>query len=276
MSDVAEAIAVNLFLQPNVVRWLIDYFLGSHTPLDELTDGRHTTRLEELENDTRALADALQRRPISFELEAQVGVLGHDRDAKPRVQVVCHWLGPAFAVPDSVFLDARLAELTTILATLTAAPNRFWTNVVHGGLGGHVIAQGFRFPDILASAYSPPFMVAVMIDAQLDALAKNIDPQLLLIHGPVLLEAIGKALVPRYPGTPQLPANDAAIVRELARLLRASTDFSETHAIVKVLVANMGKLALAAYDETRERAKARPSVAGGDVASVMDRAFDPA
>ena len=276
MADaVAAALAANLFLQPNVVRWLMDYFLGTHTPLDELADGIRRSRLDELESDTRLLVGALLQRPVDFEVRAQVGVVGRDPAAQPRVQAIFHWLGSAFAVPDTVLIDARFTELVTVLATMTAAPDCYWTNVVRGGMVGHVVAQGFRFTTVLRMAYSPPFMVAVMVDAQLDAIAARMDAQLLLVHGPLMLNALGKALASQSSArftAPPPPPNEMAVVTHLATLLKNGSDFSNVRASVKLLVANLSALALYGYASVRAMADDTQSVASGDAQTLLARA----
>ena len=252
--EVAETLAANLFLQPSVVRCVVEYLLSTHTPLDELTDGYRRTRLNELESDTRTLADAFLRRPYEFELRAQVGVLARDPAARPRVQAVFHWLGPALAVPDTVFAEGRFAELVATTAAMAADPERFWTNVAHGGFLGHVVAQCFRFTDVLASAYSPPYMVAVMVDALLDALVAHIDPAQLRVHGELHVSAIGAGL--GGASVKHLRPDEAELVGRIVALLKTGArDFAAVHAQIKTVVRNLGRVALASYAVLAEKNK---------------------
>lgn len=262
----AEALAANLFMQPSVVRQTMDYLLSTHTPLDELGDGRQRTRLDELESDTRALVEALLRQPVDLELRAQIGVLSRDPLAKPRVQALLHWLGPALAVPDTVFVDAHFVEVVTLLAAMTAAPTRYWSNITQGGLIGHVVAQSFRFPQALAAAYSPVYMVVVMMEAQLDALAAHVDAGPLRVHGALHAAAIGAGLVSAATRVRQLAAADRALIVRLAAVLKGGGDFDAIRAQVKTLAANMHTLALSGYAATKARAVAAAAAANEESA----------
>jgi hypothetical protein len=242
----AAALAANLFMQPAVVRHTLGYLLSIHTPLDELGDGHRRTRLGELESDTQTLASALLRAPVEFEMRAQVGVLERRVDTAPRVLGMYHWLAAAFTVPDTVFIDAHFEQVVGLLGAMATDPERHWTNVTHGGLLGHVVAQGYRFPAALAAAYSPAYMVAVMVQLQLESLRTNIDAGQLRVHGALHMRAISAGLTSAAKAA-HLDTQQAAIVARLASGLIASDDFEAALVSVQKLVAVMNGMALRGY-----------------------------
>jgi hypothetical protein len=253
MGETADALAANLFLQPSVMRTIVRYLLTSHTPLDELGDGRRRTRLDELESDTHTIADALLKRPAVFDMALQMGVLARDPQAKPRTQCVFYWDSAALAIPDTLLIEAKFHLSLVPLACMAADPALFWTNVVYGGMTGHVVCKGFRFLPALIRAYSPPFAIALLVEAQLEALTGNIDADQMRVHGDFHVRAIGNGLLSAAKKAVHLSPSEAGAVRTLAQLMVTThDDTGPLRERLRCFVKNMEALALREYNEMRD------------------------
>lgn len=246
----AEALAANLFLQPTVMRTLIRYILTTHTPLDELADGRRMNRQEELAADTEALAKALLQRPSAFEMTMQYGVLAQTPNAKPRMQNNFHWGRRELAIPDTLIIEAKFQQLAVLIASLAHDSDDFFANVVHGGMLGHYVCSNFRFVSELVKCYSPPYAIALMVEAQMDSIVANIHPEQFRVHGEFLVRAIGKGLsnAIRKEGD-HLTATEAGTLNKLANLmLETKGDAQPFLTKLKTLVDNLQKIMRLAYN----------------------------
>lgn len=267
--ETVVALAANLFLQPAVTHALVDYYLASHTPLDEATAPRAQTLLGQLEADTHQLALALALRPIDLVLRAQTGVIGNKPTDRPRVVGVYYWNSSALAVRDDFFEEpAERRTVLTALGVMAADADRYWSNVTHGGMLGNVVASSMRFVDDFAALYSPIVMLATMAHLLLARIAAFVPPAELATQGAALAAAIGRGLR-RLSESP-----DAPIVAALVAVLVApDAPFVDTQQKVAALVANLDARSRQLYAQLRDGSGA--SLRADDLGAFLVRHCAP-
>jgi hypothetical protein len=264
------ALAANLFLQPSLVHALVHYFLQSHTPLDESNADRGFTRLDQLESDTRAMAQTLVLLPIDFVMHAQTAVIGPKPTDRPRVVGIFYWHNSAFAVRDDFFAetDDRRTVLTA-LGAMVAAPERYWDNVTHGGMIGSLVATSMRHMSFFRSLYSPALMLATMVRLLLERIPRFMAPDTLVENGPLLAAAIGRGLTHlHFPPD----GKDNVLIAHMAVVLKdASVSFSVTCEKLKTLLSNLDKRALQIYASMRDKAGASGILVPIDLDGILEQ-----
>lgn len=174
---VAEALVAHLFLQPACVRTLLRYWCRSHMPVFLLHHGgggdRGGSNSSGARAELRAAVDGLFRQlaavPSDLTLRGLAGGLPTKTSMEPRPVFVLTLQPGALAIGDELLLRSGWPALIDAYATMCQDADRYWGNVAEGDMRGHVVAELFRWPELLRRLYSPAYMLLVACRLVLDS-----------------------------------------------------------------------------------------------------------
>jgi hypothetical protein len=261
-AEVAEAFVAHLTLQPAAVRLQVRYWLEQYMPIDALMhasavdDG--TRSADSPHADFAVLAtslfDQLARVPGDLRLRGQAALVPTTQTLHPRPVFVLSWSPNDLVLSDELLLRAGWPHLIDALGAMCAAPEHYWVHVAAGDMRGHVVAEMFRWPELIARHYRGIYYLlyacAFLLQQHGDACAAaGFDAAAAHAPSMALRETLARAL----ETTPPLPPSrrfDDGLRAACVRLLRNSLKDAETvRAALATALANLDQDALAAYAE---------------------------
>lgn len=265
---VVVSMAANLFLQPAVVRVLVQYWLWHFAPLsavstptplallaneggDNATSTSDSTALDWPAMFFRRLA----LTPTDLYLRGQIATFPRPDVAASRGLYMLQFSGASadmgLAFPDEFLtMQCDFREFAAAEAAMMSNPEAYWTHVSHGGMRGNIVAQNLKQAALFGQSYHAAYFIMVALEETLLYFRERLSPLTRHLHELTLLKQLTQLLPVKV-----LKDRDRTYMRKVTELL---TDTSQVRGLddalyhVGQMVAEMNATALNLYAAAKE------------------------